>query len=494
MSVHYTKNYTNQVRLWTELYAGYSQSVHKYQMENADLSNDTCHRYTLNLCKNICQDMVSLINGDGIDLRVVIDNNPENTENYNEDLVTDLDVAFDLNVFLNYYEKCLATGRMFVFPYRDQFGNIEIDYLVGDTFAVNGWTRNRPKEVTYKKYISDVQEIKVVATQIEDDEIYVEFFNTKDSLPLPDPYFMKGKLNYFQPAIANNLMLNTNGIRIAKEEEFVKRLATYMPDFEIYLQWDSFENTALNKLRGADLLELHYKAMEHLNKYNLSTTLVVTLQRGVNNHEIGKIIEYALKQPCVRGVTFQPVQVAGRNEKFDPSTERYTMTEVRRDILDQTSFFTEDDLIPVPCNPDALVMGYALKLEGEVIPLTRYINPADLLDNSKNTIVYEQDERLHQHVLKMFSTANSVETVTGDLNELMCCLPFVKAPNLGYDNLFRIIIMNFIDAYNFDVRAIKKSCVHIVHKDKIIPFETMNLFYRNGKDKQLEELRKLQVI
>jgi uncharacterized radical SAM superfamily Fe-S cluster-containing enzyme len=291
-----------------------------------------------------------------------------------------------------------------------------------------------------------------------------------------------------------HLMLNTNGIRIAKEEEFVKRLATYMPDFEIYLQWDSFENEALNKLRGADLLELHYKAMEHLNKYNLSTTLVVTLQRGVNNHEIGKIIEYALKQPCVRGVTFQPVQVAGRNEKFDPSKERYTLTEVRKDILDQTNFFNEDDLIPVPCNPDALVMGYALKLDEEIIPLTRYINPADLLDNSKNTIVYEQDERLHQHVLKMFSTANSVETVTEELKELMCCLPFVKAPDLSYNNLFRIIIMNFIDAYNFDVRAIKKSCVHIVHKDKIIPFETMNLFYRNGKDKQLEELRKLHIV
>lgn len=291
-----------------------------------------------------------------------------------------------------------------------------------------------------------------------------------------------------------HLMLNTNGIRIAKEEDFVMRLAEYMPDFEIYLQWDSFEEKAINKLRGADLLDIRFKALEHLNKYNLSTTLVVTLQRGVNTHEIGKIIEFALKQPCVRGVTFQPTQVAGRNEQFDAKKERYTLTEVRQDILDQTSIFNSDDLIPVPCNPDALVMGYALKIEDEVIPLTRYINPADLLDNSKNTIVYEQDERLHQHVLKLFSTANSVDAVTEDMNELLCCLPFVKAPNLGYNNLFRIIIMNFIDAYNFDVRAIKKSCVHIVHEDKIIPFETMNLFYRNGKDKQLERLRELKIV
>ena len=50
--------------------------------------------------------------------------------------------------------------------------------------------------------------------------------------------------------------------------------------------------------------------------------------------------------------------------------------------------------------------------------------------------------------------------------------------------------MQFIDAYNFDVRAIKKSCVHIVNKDyKIIPFETMNLFYRDDKKEYLEILK-----
>ena len=62
---------------------------------------------------------------------------------------------------------------------------------------------------------------------------------------------------------------------------------------------------------------------------------------------------------------------------------------------------------------------------------------------------------------------------------------------MSYNNLFRIIIMQFIDAHNFDVRAIKKSCVHIVNKDyKIIPFETMNLFYRDNKKTQLETLQK----
>ncbi|MBS1520539.1 MAG: radical SAM protein [Bacteroidetes bacterium] len=288
-----------------------------------------------------------------------------------------------------------------------------------------------------------------------------------------------------------HLMLNTNGIRIAKDEAFAELLSSYMPDFEIYLQFDSFKKEALEQLRGEDLRDVRIKAIEHLNKYNLSTTLVVTLQKGLNTDEIGEIIEYALKQRCVRGVTFQPTQQAGRLENFDSKTDRYTLTEVRSAILEQTDIFNKNDLIPVPCNPDALVMGYALKLGDQVFPLTRMINPDDLLDNSRNTIVYEQDEKLKMHLLNMFSTGNSVDRAGEHLKSIMCCLPEIDAPNLSYDNLFRIIIMQFIDAHNFDVRAIKKSCVHIVNKDmSIIPFETMNLFYRDDKINYLKKLQK----
>lgn len=287
-----------------------------------------------------------------------------------------------------------------------------------------------------------------------------------------------------------HLMVNTNGIRIAKDRAFVQQLATYMPDFEIYLQFDSFKAEALEQLRGKDLTDVRLKALEHLNEFNLSTTLVVTLQQGVNDDEVGKIIEYALQQRCVRGVTFQPTQVAGRLENFDPAKDRITMTDVRQKILDQSSVFQPNDLIPVPCNPDALVMGYALKLGGQVFPLTRYIDPAHLLNNSRNTIVYEQDTELHDHLIKIFSTGISVDRVEENMKQLLCCLPEFYAPGLSYDNLFRIIIMRFIDAYDFDVRAIKKSCVHIVHKDgRIIPFETMNLFYRDEKEVHVKKLQ-----
>jgi uncharacterized radical SAM superfamily Fe-S cluster-containing enzyme len=288
-----------------------------------------------------------------------------------------------------------------------------------------------------------------------------------------------------------HLMLNTNGVRIANDPGFAEKLATYAPEFEVYLQFDSFKPEVLQDFRGKDLTDVRMRALEKLNELNLSTTLVVVLQQGKNVDEIGKIIDFALKQKCVRGITFQPVEIAGRN-RDDSAHEKITLTEVRQEILNQFPVLNSDDIIPVPCNPDALAMGYILKLEGEIIPLTRYINPADLLNNeSKNTIVYEQDEGLKMQLIDIFSTGISVDKVQPKVNQLLCCLPEVCAPEMEYENLFRIIIMNFMDAHDFDVRAVKKSCVHIVNKDlKLIPFETMNLFYRDQKQEYLEELRK----
>ena len=333
------------------------------------------------------------------------------------------------------------------------------------------------------------EEVKTMLDTIVENEKEPDVVQLSGGEPTLHPDFFE-ILDYAKTLPIKHIMVNTNGLVIAKDFEFAKRLKSYSPDFEIYLQFDSFREEALVSLRGANLKKIREKAIQNLNELNLSTTLVVTLQKGLNDDEIGEIIDYALKQKCVRGVTFQPTQIAGRLDNFNHETDRITLTEVRRKILEQTEIFTSDDLIPVPCNPDALVMGYVLKLEGNNIPLTRYINPTDLLDNSKNTIVYEQDEELHRKMFEIFSTGTSTDKASSKLHSLLCCLPFVEAPNLSYDNLFRIIIMQFIDAHNFDVRAIKKSCVHIVNKDnKIIPFETMNLFYRDDKKEYLEILK-----
>ena len=336
-----------------------------------------------------------------------------------------------------------------------------------------------------------LDEVKAMLDTIVANEGEPDVVQISGGEPTLHPQFFE-ILDYAKSLPIKHLMVNTNGVRISKERDFTARLKTYMPDFEIYLQFDSFEASVLKTLRGADLTSVRQRALEHLNELDLSTTLVVTLQKGLNDGEIGRIVDYALKQQCVRGVTFQPTQIAGRLENFSPEDGRITLTEVRRKILEQTDVFESDDLIPVPCNPDALVMGYALKLGGNVLPLTRYINPADLLDNSKNTIVYEQDEALHKKMFDVFSTGISPDRASEQMHQLLCCLPLVQAPKLAYHNLFRIIIMEFMDAWNFDVRSVKKSCVHIVNKDnKIIPFETMNLLYRDEKAGLLKQLQEV---
>jgi uncharacterized radical SAM superfamily Fe-S cluster-containing enzyme len=290
-----------------------------------------------------------------------------------------------------------------------------------------------------------------------------------------------------------HLMVNTNGIRIAREPEFAARLAEYMPGFEIYLQFDSLQAGPLRELRGADLRGIRREALENLNRLGISTTLVVTVKKGSNDNELGRIVDYALEQPCVRGVAFQPVQSAGRLVNFDQAKDRLTLTEVRRRILEQTSVFKPEDIIPVPCHPDSLAMAYALKMGGCVTPLTGMIDPQILINAGRNTIVFEADENLHRQLFKVFSTNHSPQSSAASLRDLLCCLPSVSLPEgMGYENLFRVIIMQFIDAHTFDVRSVKKTCVHIAHPDgRIIPFDTYNLFYRDGLEQTvLEPLRR----
>lgn len=284
-----------------------------------------------------------------------------------------------------------------------------------------------------------------------------------------------------------HLMINTNGIRISQEEEFVRRLADFQPGIEIYLQFDSLERDPLMEMRGSDLRDVHERALERLNRHGISTTLVMTLKKGVNGHEIGRMVDFATQQPCVRGVTLQPVQAAGRRENYDPARDRLTLTEVRRLLLQQTTLFRPEDVIPVPCHPDALAMAYALKIDGRVAPLTGMISPDVLISGAKNTIVYEQDDSIRDGIFKLFSTNHSAESSARSLRDLLCCLPRLDAPlELTYRNIFRVLIVQFMDAWSFDVRSVKKSCIHIVHPDgRLIPFDTYNMFYRDNLEKEL---------
>ena len=277
-------------------------------------------------------------------------------------------------------------------------------------------------------------------------------------------------------------MVNTNGVRIAQEEDFAKRLAEVRDDFEVYLQFDSFEREPLMQLRGADLRRVRLDALENLNRYNISTNLVVTLKKGLNDHEIGQ--HHRLRAATAlrprRNLPAHPGRWTAR--KLQPASDRLTLTEVRRKILEQTNVFRPEDVIPVPCHPDSLAMAYALKLNGTVVPLTSMIPPEVLINGAANTILYEQDPRsaiISSNFLPRITPRAAVPArfVSFSVACQKCSCP----DNITYENVFRVIIMQFIDAHSFDVRSVKKTCVHIVHPDgRLIPFDTYNLFYRDG--------------
>ena len=279
-----------------------------------------------------------------------------------------------------------------------------------------------------------------------------------------------------------HVMINTNGLRIANEPDFVARLANYAPGLEVYLQFDSLRDEALINLRGTRLTRIRQQALEALNKVGLSTTLVCVVKRGVNDGEVAEIVRHALTWACVRGVTFQPIQDAGRNEDFEPGANRVLLTQIRREVA-KSGVFSLEDMIPLPCNPDQISIGYGLRLGKTVTPITNLI-PREAIVAGPNTISYEAYPELRARFFELLSLATTQVNTVEKLANLLCCLPQAMVPTeLSYANSFRVVIMQFLDRYNFDLATVKRSCVHFLTKEgQIIPFDTYNTFYRKGSE------------
>jgi uncharacterized radical SAM superfamily Fe-S cluster-containing enzyme len=279
-----------------------------------------------------------------------------------------------------------------------------------------------------------------------------------------------------------HVMINTNGLRIAREPDFVARLAEQKRGLEIYLRFDSLKRDALMNLRGADLRGVRRAALDNLDRHGISTTLVVTVKRGVNDDEIGEIVRHALEWGCVRGVTFQPVQDAGRNESFDKERDRIVLSEIRKRIVEDSGVFGPDDMIPLPCNPESISIAYGLRNGSKVVPIMSLLPREELIASLPNAITFEKQPVLLRKFMELFSLSSGPQNAGERMGELLCCLPQVPIPSgLGYENVFRVVIVQFMDRFNFCVGGVKRSCIHFVTPaGQIIPFDTYNLFYRNG--------------
>lgn len=161
------------------------------------------------------------------------------------------------------------------------------------------------------------------------------------------------------------ILVNTNGTTlVAEDSPILAALHRHRRLAEAYLQFDGFDEATHRHHRGADLRRVKERALANLVDTEVFTTLTMTCALGVNDHEIGAVVEAALDQPYVTGVSIQPVFGSGRSEPVDP-LQRLTHTGVLARLGEQTDGrVTWRDLTALPCShPHCCSVGYLFRVD-----------------------------------------------------------------------------------------------------------------------------------
>jgi len=158
------------------------------------------------------------------------------------------------------------------------------------------------------------------------------------------------------------VLINSNGLAIAQDDDLLALLRKHRERVEVYLQYDGQSAAASTHHRGADIRRFKERAIERLSAAGVFTTLTMTAALGVNDDEIGFVVKRALDTPYVGGVTVQPVFGSGRSAGLDP-LERLTHTGVLARLDEQTAGqVTWRDLTALPCShPHCCSVGYLLR-------------------------------------------------------------------------------------------------------------------------------------
>jgi len=286
------------------------------------------------------------------------------------------------------------------------------------------------------------------------------------------------------------ILLNTNGLRIAEDEEFAKELGQFKGGFEIYLQFDGLSDKSVTPIRGKDVCAQKIKAIENLAKYKIPVTLVATIVKGVNDQEIGPIFEFALKQQFIRGINYQPVAFFGRLNHID-TKNRITMTGILRALEAQTKGMVKiGDFIPLPCDVERVAISYLFKQGGAFVPLIRNIDIKQFLPAIRNTFKFAPDDVMKEITETLAKNAQGCCQLMGLFRNLQKTIMPPNYLSMSSDqkadfinnNTFRISATSFIDKYNFDAKSMQKECVHVITPDlKKIPFSAYNMIHRYKK-------------
>src|SRR5215217_1734077 len=155
--------------------------------------------------------------------------------------------------------------------------------------------------------------------------------------PTISPHFLEA-VRYARKVGYNSVQAATNGIEFAKRPEFAKEAFEAGLRYA-YLQFDGIGNAANSHRRVGNLFDVKLRAIENLHSNGVDIVPVVTIVNGVNNEQVGRIIEFALDNPKrINFLSFQPVSFTGRDEEVTPerrAAQRYTLSHLAHDVKNQ---------------------------------------------------------------------------------------------------------------------------------------------------------------
>jgi hypothetical protein len=270
------------------------------------------------------------------------------------------------------------------------------------------------------------------------------------------------------------IQINTNGIRIGQDESYLKVLKNAGLS-SVYLQFDGTTDDIYENIRGRKLLKEKVDAIKNCTKYNIGVVLVPVIIPGVNDHNIGEMIDFALKYtPTVRGIHFQPVSYFGRTAFRPKDKDRITLPQLMEEIELQTKGAVKSENLKPACCENSLcsfngsfVFDERKKLKSASKRESKCgCNTVDAAEGAvKAKKFVASNWKLDIPAERKYSTGNSWDKL---INEIKT-------------RKFSISAMAFQDAYNVDLERIKDCCIHVVSREgNMIPFCMYNITDTEG--------------
>jgi len=279
------------------------------------------------------------------------------------------------------------------------------------------------------------------------------------------------------------IQLNTNGLRLAKDPDYVRRLKKAGLSC-VFLQFDGTNDAIYAKLRGVKLFAAKQAAIANCAKEQLGVILVPTLVPGVNTQNIGHIIEYAIERiPAVRGVHFQPISYFGRYPQAPKDEDRFTIPEVINELVRQTRgrFNVTDFTAPTGENAYCSFHGNFMLMENGKL---KTAGKASHGGCCQPQVAAVGAKKAQTFVAKRWATPQSVEEQQGtaQIGSKMNVDSLDAFLERAEKYSFCVSGMAFQDVWNLDLDRLRDCFIHVVSPDsRIIPFCAYNLTDRQGK-------------